>query len=197
MSAFAALPLLPPDRADDRERELATVGAGHAAGALAALIGETVRIDVPRLVRTLDDATISPHGPDAPVLALVFELDHSLGDSVALLLPDDVEREIVTRLCRERGGTRGVILSTGSVLEEVGNIVTSHFASAIADLLGSRIVPSLPRVVRERPLTAVRALVARAASAGSPSALVELVSDSRAVRMKIVLAPERTGRALA
>lgn len=192
------MPQTPAERDDDRACELASIGAGHAAGALAALVGETVRMNVPRLVRALGPDTLAPTTPDdAPSLAICFELDGPLGGGVSLLVPRDVERTIVARLCRVPAPADLDGKVARSALQEMGNVVASHLASAIADQLGARIMPSLPHVERRDPAAPVRAQVERAARAGCPSVVISLASDSRAVRVIAVLAPARRLPALA
>src|SRR4029077_20232178 len=62
----------------DALREVANIGAGHAATALSQMIGETIMISVPRInVSRLEEMPRELGAPDEPVAAVLM---HMLGD---------------------------------------------------------------------------------------------------------------------
>src|SRR3954447_16050296 len=62
----------------DALREVANIGAGHAATALSQMVGETIMISVPLItVARLEDVSPDVAGPDEPVAAVLM---HMLGD---------------------------------------------------------------------------------------------------------------------
>jgi chemotaxis protein CheC len=189
MSAAQPLPDWPAARADDRLRELASIGAGHAANALAALIGDTVRIEVPRLVERLraQDLAIDARPPDA---ALVFEIEGGAGGRIVMLFGPDDAHALFSKFeidPRDAAARR-------SLLAEVGNILVSRLVSAVADVLGTRILPSTPRIEERAAAAAAVDAVRCATRAGSPSALVRLCSDRGDLKTSIVFAPAHAGR---
>src|SRR5512144_3370833 len=62
----------------DALREVANIGAGHAATALSQMVGETIMISVPTInVSRLEDLPPQVAAPDEPVAAVLM---HMLGD---------------------------------------------------------------------------------------------------------------------
>ena len=128
----------------DRMQELTSIGAGHAASALSALTGQAFWMGLPKVAK-------GEEGALAPFLAtdrdwstgVFFTLDGCLDALLGLLFHAEASEAIVRRVV---GIDEGEIAPTWieSALMEVGNIVASHVASAIADTLGERLLPSIP-----------------------------------------------------
>ncbi len=131
----------------DRLRELANIGAGHAAAAFSKLVRRTILMHVPE-VRGVRDC--APGGWDAAdeewAAGVFFELRGCLEALVCILFRAP-ERDVVVR--EILGGWTEELPdeSVESVLTELGNILASHLASAIADTVGDRLLPSVPRLV--------------------------------------------------
>lgn len=120
----------------DRLCELTNVGAGHAATAFAQLAGRPVLMSVPRL-----QADVANQGWETGVF---FELEGAFSGLVALLFRDPMRESLMKCLL---GVAPHSPLEVESALMEVGNILVSRVASAIADTLGDRILPSVPTLV--------------------------------------------------
>lgn len=140
----------------NRMRELASVGAAHAASAFAQLVGRTIVMRVPR-VRGFDPG---PGGDAAAVevsagrldpawsTGVLFEFEGCLGALVGVFFQRSVRDVVVRRVLGEPDGC----LPPGSaeaVLMELGNILVSTVASAIADTMGERLLPSIPVLAME------------------------------------------------
>ena len=141
----------------DRLCELANVGAGHAATALARLVGRPIRMSVPR-VRMGTAAT-----GETPLAAddawIFFEVQGAMGGALVLRLPCSARQFLVEELVGADAGTS----HAESALREVGNILASHALSAVADLVGVRVLPSLPSLVFDATGPALAAWRSRAA----------------------------------
>jgi chemotaxis protein CheC len=131
----------------DRLCELANVGAGHAAGALARLIGCTVWMDPPRV------RVSSRRGSEEAVGALgvatsgvFFEVQGGMGGTFGVLFPRRAREALLEALV---GDPDPHSEEAESALREVGNILASHALSAVADLTGDRVLPSLPVLAEE------------------------------------------------
>lgn len=130
----------------DGLREVATIGAGHAATALSQLTDRKIMIAVPQVRRV----------QYAEVRALLA----GLGDHVALvgmrMLGDLTGRSLLVfgeadaaRLCdlilrREPGPPRALGELEQSGLKEVGNIVSSAYLTALSNFMGMMLLPSVP-----------------------------------------------------
>jgi chemotaxis protein CheC len=146
----------------DRVRELTSIGAGHAATALAQLVGRTCRMRVPtvRLLRAeaAGSAFVATPRDDerGPLCGVFFEVEGGLPGVLALLFPAPA-RDLLLRALL--GGAASPEASQ-SALREVGNILISHAVSAIADTLGARVLPSIPVLAMEGAASVLASLVA-------------------------------------
>lgn len=130
----------------DRLCELANVGAGHAAGALARLLGCTVWMDPPR-VRIASRRGEEPGGALAATTSGVFfEVEGGIGGTFGVLFPRRARETLLQALV---GDPDPHSEEAESALREVGNILASHALSAVADLTGDRVLPSLPVLAEE------------------------------------------------
>jgi chemotaxis protein CheC len=136
-----------PDAAHfDRLCELANVGAGHAAGALAQLLGCPIRMSVPRVrTRRWAQEQSGPHSADG-TSGIFFEVEGGMGGVFAVLFPP---RERDALLAALLGEADAQAEQSESALREVGNILASHALSAVADLIGDRVLPSVPVLALE------------------------------------------------
>ncbi len=130
----------------DGLREVATIGAGHAATALSQLTDRRIMISVPQ-VRQLDARSLpgmlSSFGDHVAVVSM-----RMLGDLTGRALLVFSERDAV-RLCdlilrREPGPVRALGDLEQSGLKEVGNIVCSAYLTALSNFMGMMLLPSVP-----------------------------------------------------
>jgi len=171
----------------DRLSELANIGAGHAADAFAQIVGERVSMRVPRVARW--GSTETDHALDASwQTGVLFELEGPVRALVGILFRPAMRDTLLTRLL---GGIDPDLSDEirDSALMEVGNILASHVASAIADTLRVRLLPSIPSLETEG---AAAAFEARCAGR-SPTGIrieSELAGPDGQVGGLLVLAPE-------
>jgi chemotaxis protein CheC len=170
----------------DRLCELANVGAGHAADALASLLGCAIRMEVPR-VRLAprrgepDRSPLSTLGPDAT--GIFFEVTGGPGGVFAVLLPRRGREALLNAL---QGDPEPRTEEAESALREVGNVLASHALSAVADLIGDRMLPSLPVLALEGGGAALGAFQMR----GEPVRIESrLVDGAGALRVLVVWIP--------
>ena len=136
----------------DRLRELAHIGASWSANALARLVDETILTRVPVI-----------HGPDRLLRRSDWEtgifctISGDLAGMVAIFLSATSRQAVVELLCGEAQPPREI---SASALSEFGNILVSQTASAIANTLGGRVIPSIPELVLSDAEAALQATVA-------------------------------------
>jgi chemotaxis protein CheY-P-specific phosphatase CheC len=123
----------------DRLRELAHIGASWAAGAFARLVERTILTRVPMV-----------HGPERYKrrgeweTGILCDLTGDLQGLVAIMMSARTRESVIRLLCGDEEPPREL---AASALTEFGNILVSQTASAVADTLGGRILPSLPELV--------------------------------------------------
>ena len=145
MTATVELLTLNPAQLDAL-REVANIGAGHAATALSTMIDTTVMISVPRItVQKLTSVSPMVSAGEEPVAAVLL---HMLGDATGhtlLVFPRDVAlRMTELMLRRDKGSSTTIGMLEQSAINEVGNILSSAYMNALADLMGMILLPSPP-----------------------------------------------------
>ncbi|MEP6473218.1 MAG: chemotaxis protein CheC [Gemmatimonadota bacterium] len=130
----------------DALREVANIGAGHAATALSQLTNRTIMISVPEVNITRLEEVPEVLGKADDVVAAV--LMHMMGDLTGrtlLLFPEPSARQLCDILLKRPIGTTQVFgAMEQSGLKEVGNILSSAYLNALSDFMGMMLVPSVP-----------------------------------------------------
>jgi chemotaxis protein CheC len=133
----------------DAMREVANIGAGHAATALSQMTNRTIMITVPRVnVRPLEEASDVVGSPDDVVAAVLMHMMGDLTGRTLLLFPERAARTLCDFLLRrELGTTTSFGPMEQSALKEAGNILGSAYLNALSDFMGMMLVPSIPSLV--------------------------------------------------
>ena len=126
----------------DRLGELANIGAGHAATAFAHLVGRPIWMDVPK-VYDGSEPFVGNGSHDEWTTGVIFEFDGYLSALVGILFRGAASETVVRSVVGEPTEPLSPH-SIESALMEIGNIIASHVASAIADTVGVRLLPSIP-----------------------------------------------------
>lgn len=186
----------------DRLSELANIGAGHAAGAFAQLTGQTIKMAVPRvrlLGRSLESSSDEAEyrGSADPGdfdggwnSGVIFEFEGCLNAVVAILFRRSMCDAVVRKLI---GQSEGYLPheTVESALMEVGNVLASHVASAIADTLGARLLPSIPMLSLDFAFDQLEAIAQARSNAGELWIECELVDSEGKLGGLVVLVPDR------
>jgi chemotaxis protein CheC len=127
-------------------REVANIGAGHAATALSTMIGSTIMISVPRVnVLQVDEVppVVSDH--EEPVAAVLLHMLGDLTGRTLLVFPCASALRLAEMLMqREASGSAELGELEESAVMEVGNILSSAYMNALAEFMGMMLLPSPP-----------------------------------------------------
>src|SRR5262245_54118837 len=127
----------------DALREVANIGAGHAATALSQMIGSTIMITVPRInVARLEEMPPVVAKPDEPVAAVLLEMTGDLTGRTLLVFPKHAAVRLAALLLRRQTGELGPLEE--SAIKEAGNILSSAYMNALSDFMSMRLLPSPP-----------------------------------------------------
>jgi chemotaxis protein CheC len=133
----------------DAIREVANIGAGHAATALSGMTNQTIMITVPRVyVRPLEEACDLVGAPDDVIAAVLMHMMGDLTGRALVLFPQRSAHTLCDLLFRRPLGTTtelGVMEQSG--IKEAGNILASAYLNALSDFMGMMLVPSVPSLV--------------------------------------------------
>ena len=130
----------------DALKEVANVGAGHAATALSQLTNRRIMIDVPNVqIRPIEEAASAVINGDGVVAAILM---HVLGDLTGrslMLFDKDCALNLADMLLNRDPGTTKVFGEMEqSSLKETANILTGAYLNGLSDLLGLMLIPSVP-----------------------------------------------------
>jgi chemotaxis protein CheC len=133
----------------DAIREVANIGAGHAATALSGMTDRTIMITVPRVyVRPLEEACDLVGKPDSVVAAVLMHMMGDLTGRALVLFPSRAAHTLCDFLFRRpMGSTTQLGEMEQSGLKEAGNILASAYLNALSDFMGMMLVPSVPSLV--------------------------------------------------
>jgi len=135
----------------DALREVANIGAGHAATALSQMTDRTIMINVPEVnVRELDEVAELLGPPDTVVVAVLMHMMGDLTGRTAVILPHAAAQTLCDLLLRRPQGTTSDFgAMEESSIKETGNILTSAYLTALSDFMGMMLVPSVPSMVTD------------------------------------------------
>ena len=148
VTVTSAMPSLFSPARIDALKEVASIGAGHAATALSLMTGARIMIEVPMVtVGQLSELAPSIAEPDAPIVSVMMDMNGSLTGQTLLALPVITGRRLADlMLRRERRAGSGVFdRLEESALKEAGNILGGAYMTALSDFLGMHLMPSPPR----------------------------------------------------
>ena len=133
----------------DALREVANIGAGHAATALSQLTKRKIMISVPLITVTpIEEVPKLMGDADAPVAAVLMHMLGDLTGRTLLMFPEPDAKLLCDLLNkREIGTTTHFAELEQSSLKEAANILGGAYLNALADFMGMMLLPSVPSLV--------------------------------------------------
>ena len=130
----------------DALREVANIGAGHAATALSQMIGGTIMISVPRInITSIEDIPAQVSGPEEPVAAVLMHMLGDLTGRTLLVFPKRTAmRMSELMLRRPEGSAEDLGPLEQSAVKEAGNILSGQYMNALSEFMGMILLPSPP-----------------------------------------------------
>jgi chemotaxis protein CheC len=130
----------------DALREVANIGAAHAATALSTMTGATIMISVPTInIARLEEVPPQIAGPEEPVAAVLMNMLGDLTGRTLLVFPNPTAvRLSELMLRRPKGSSNGLGELEQSAIKEAGNILSGAYMNALSDFMGMMLLPSPP-----------------------------------------------------
>jgi chemotaxis protein CheC len=130
----------------DALKEVANIGAGHAATALSTLTGGRIMISVPMIRFVVpDDSARRACFPGEKVVVVMMDISGSIRGRTAFILPADGSLRLAERMLgKERGSVTKIGEIEKSAVSEAGNIIGGAYLTALSEFLDMRILPSPP-----------------------------------------------------
>jgi len=136
----------------DALRELANIGAGHAATALSEMTGRIVRIGVPTVSLAARDALTEIVGRrDTPLVLIKVRSTGDCEAGFVMVMTETSARDLSNMLLARRLEGTGWLDELGaSALKEAGNVLGAAYLNAFSSLTGWTIPISIPQLVYSR-----------------------------------------------
>jgi chemotaxis protein CheC len=130
----------------DALREVANIGAGHAATALSQMTGDTIMISVPTInIARLEDVPPQISGPEEPVAAVLMNMLGDLTGRTLLVFPRPTALRLSELMLRRPPKVAGELGELElSAIKEAGNILSGAYLNALSDFMGLMLLPSPP-----------------------------------------------------
>ena len=130
----------------DALREVANIGAGHAATALSQMTGGTIMISVPQInIARLEDVPPQISGPEEPVAAVLMNMLGDLTGRTLLVFPKPTAMRLSELMLRRpKGSSSDLGELEQSAIKEAGNILSGAYMNALSDFMGLMLLPSPP-----------------------------------------------------
>jgi chemotaxis protein CheC len=130
----------------DALKEVANIGAGHAATALSQMIGGTIMISVPTInVSRLEEIPPQVAEPDEPVAAVLMHMMGDLTGRTMLVFPKYSALRLAELMLRRPPGTSQEFGEMEqSTIKEAGNILSSAYMNALSEFMHLMLLPSPP-----------------------------------------------------
>jgi len=130
----------------DALKEVANIGAGHAATALSQMIGGTIMISVPTInISRLEEIPPQVAEPDEPVAAVLMHILGDLTGRTMLVFPRRSALRLAELMLHRKNGTSDELGEMEqSALKEAGNILSSAYMNALSEFMHLMLIPSPP-----------------------------------------------------
>ncbi|MEC5422671.1 chemotaxis protein CheC [Virgibacillus sp. C22-A2] len=130
-------------------REIGNIGAGNAATSMSKLLNKKVDMQVPSVnVVSYDEMMDMIGGPEELIVAVLFRIQGETPGTVYFILTIEEAEYLVSHMTGESGFTLsqqgGPSEYSTSVLQEVANILTGSYLSALSDFTNINMQPSVP-----------------------------------------------------
>lgn len=132
----------------DLLKELGNIGAGNATTALAQMLNQKLDMKVPRVEMVGFDTLPSIICPEEElVVGIYLMLDEDVTGSMMFLMPEKSAHNLVDQLMGRTMGSEETFSEMDySALQEVGNIITGSYLSALSSLTNLTIGASVPYI---------------------------------------------------
>ena len=175
----------------DALREMANIGSGNAATALAAMLGRPVDLSVPSAkALPLADAVEAVGDVDELITAVGIPVVGDLGATVLLTF----QPEHVGTLCGFLGAADDPEMEL-SALQEIGNILGSAYISAMGSMCGLELEPAPPLAASDMLGAIVSSVLAPVAAYSDVALLLDsaMIVEGSECRFGFLFVPDEEG----
>ena len=129
-------------------KEIGNIGAAHAATALSTLLNKRIEMNVPKVeMVSFDQMMELAGGPESVVAGIYLRIEGDVKGSMFFVLPVEQASRFIQKLVQDDTIdflTGAVSEIAASALQELGNILSGSYLSALSDFTSLHIVPTVP-----------------------------------------------------
>ncbi|SDM55954.1 chemotaxis protein CheC [Psychrobacillus sp. OK028] len=129
-------------------KEIGNIGAAHAATALSTLLNKKIDMKVPKVeMISFDDMMDLAGGPESVVAGIYLRIEGDVTGSMFFVLPVEQANRFIRRLVQDEtfNFQTGEVSEIGvSAMQELGNILSGSYLSALSDFTKLKIYPTVP-----------------------------------------------------
>jgi chemotaxis protein CheC len=133
----------------DAMREIANIGAGHAATALSQMTNRVIMIDVPEvsIIRLEDVGTVTGEADDVVAAVMMKVLGDVTGRTVQIFPGASAVKLIAIMTGEDEPEFPGGFTEEHqATLKEIGNIIVGAYLNALSDFMGLLLIMSVPAI---------------------------------------------------
>lgn len=137
------------ERQIDALKEVSSIGSGHAAIALAQLLGRKVSFGILKVeIMPSDEFNRLVGGTEHLVSGVYIHILGDMQGGIILIFPRDDAIRLADVLMNKQKGSSKIISEMGqSALKEVGNIMSASYLSALSHLVPFKLALSTPKFI--------------------------------------------------
>lgn len=129
-------------------KEIGNIGAAHAATALSTLLNKKIDMKVPKVeMVSFDDMMEMAGGPENVVAGIYLRIEGDITGSMFFVLPVEQANRFIRRLIQDDTfdfQAETVTNIGASAMQELGNILSGSYLSALSDFTSLKIYPTVP-----------------------------------------------------
>ena len=129
-------------------KEIGNIGAAHAATALSTLLNKKIDMKVPKVeMVSFDDMMEMAGGPENVVVGIYLRIEGDITGSMFFVLPVKQANRFIRRLIQDDtfDFQAEIVTNIGaSAMQELGNILSGSYLSALSDFTSLKIYPTVP-----------------------------------------------------
>lgn len=128
-------------------KEIGNIGAAHAATSLSNMLNKKIDMRVPKAeMVTFNEMMELMDGPEKVVVGIYLRIEGDLEGSMFFILPIEQANRFIQRLIQDdRFDFRSNASDIGmSAMQEMGNILSGSYLSAMSDFLNLKVFPTVP-----------------------------------------------------
>lgn len=129
-------------------KEIGNIGAAHAATALSTLLNKKIDMKVPKVeMVTFDEMMEMAGGPENVVAGIYLQIEGDITGSMFFVLPVEQANRFIRSLVQDDTfdfQAETVTNIGASAMQELGNILSGSYLSALSDFTSLKIFPTVP-----------------------------------------------------